>query len=180
MNQVPALNDHLTDEARWRLWRLSTGAMSPLVLRGAPKACQQAEQALCEQAREEGYTTLQIDASASCDVLATLRDQAAALTAAELGEAVVRLASWQWADYLDDLHEITDRPTLIVVSALDAIADRPNPDVVCASLRSAIQQRRKWLYLVLSGVAHGALARWLQDHSHPIYELGPVEYLRGE
>lgn len=174
---MTAPNDHRTDEAQWRLWRLSTGAMSPLIFLGGPKACQQAEQALCERASEEGYTTLRIDASASCDVLATLRDQAATLTAAELGEAVVSLASWQWADYLDDLHEITNRPILLVVSEMDAIADRPDLDVVCASLRSAIQQRRRWLYLVLSGVAHGALARWLQDYSHPLYDLGPVEFL---
>lgn len=179
MSQVSAPNDHLTEETRWRLWRLSTVAMSPLIFLGGPKACQQAEQALCEHASEEGFTTLRIDASASCDVLATLRDQAAALTAAELGEAVVSLASWQWADYLEDLHEITDRPILIVISALDAIADRPDPDVVCASLRSAAQQRRRWLHLTLSGVAHGALARWLQDCSHPFYEVGPVEYLHG-
>lgn len=176
---MPAFSDHRTDEAQWRLWRLSTGAMSPLVFLGDAKGCQQAEQVLCEHASEEGYTTLQIDASASCEVLATLRDQAAALTAAELGEPVVSLASWQWAGYLDDLHEITNRPILLVVSALDAIADRPDPDVVCASLRSAAQQRRRWLSLVMSGVAHGALARWLQDCSHPFYEVGPVEYLHG-
>ena len=176
---MPAFNDHRTDEAQWRLWRLSTGAMSPLIFLGDSKACQQAAQALCEHAREESCLTLQIEASASCDVLATLRDQAAALTAAELGESVVSLASWQWAEYLDDLHEITNRPILLVVSEMDAVADRPDPDVVCASLRSAIQQRRRWLYLVLSGVAHGAFGGWLQDCSHPFYEVGPVEYLHG-
>ena len=155
--------------------------MSPLILlrpSNGASAAHGAERALLRHASKQGYLALSIDASASSDPLATLEGQLAAVASVERGEVATKLAAWEWARHLDDLHVITNRPILIVISEFDAIAELHEADAICANIRSAIRQRRRWFYVVMSGIAAGPLDRWLKDFDHPIYELGPVEYLQ--